>query len=774
MPESINDKDTLLKLINILSSFTNPTIDNITEKLSKDYVLTTDIDLSDTPICSIGYRPDINIPENTTFQGFTGTFDGQGHHIIISKLDEECFYGFFGKLTAPDSKSPYIRNLTIIYKPFKPYVPIVIDDGAMFFGDETYINNISSNNIITIDNNSVDYNSFGFFAGSCTGYSITNCTVYILDKYSIRLFGRQGAADIRGYENIGGFIGFADNCVIDQCVTNIGHYFTLINQSAIREIYSSFCIGKLNNSVFTNSYISVGRHTNIDLFVPSGFSNTFGSMIGQVCSSIGTITEYNNNGTVKTRIPNLVQYIIVSIEHTTNIYCNNTFGSIGGLIGIVKPNITGADNFDSLTQDVTITNCLGIISNNTLYYIQEGTIGAIIGSIQPQPNQRRSPSISNCAVMYGKNTKFVGNMVASIIGVNTNRLPFKISKMGVYYESYFFNGKLVNNRDIGFNIGTLNLTDSTNTDIPLTSELYSYSESGALPSSKLTSIGDSTKADIYNIIKYSYDTSSEKHLWVDYLLEFDTSYNKTQLSNAFTNLCIATYHEPRAKTIALHAIICIMRNKDILQFTSNYDTLATVISNKSFNQPITDKNNITVIIPQDHIYTLDYNKDYFFLEKSISITTQHPIFGINYSYDIVSIDKYIVSSEDNNFRQNIQTVGSFIIKGADQIIGQIFLTDTEYAKPDLSYLTRPLFINYSDKINIYTDPAFVPLSRTQPPPPPSRQYYAPFYPPPNNRDIALSQYQQYQQIRPAAYGVNSANMGQNYQQPMMPIHFYPN
>ncbi len=217
-----------------------------------------------------------------------------------------------------------------------------------------------------------------------------------------------------------------------------------------------------------------------------------------------------------------------------------------------------------------------------------------------------------------------------------------------------------------------------------------------------------------------------------------------------------------------------MRNKDILQFTSNYDTLATVNSNKSFNQPITDKNNITVIIPQDHIYTLDYNKDYFFLEKSISITTQHPIFGINYSYDIVSIDKYIVSSEDNNFRQNIQTVGSFIIKGADQIIGQIFLTDTEYAKPDLSYLTKPLFINYSDKINIYTDPAFVPLSRAQPPPPPSRQYYAPFYPPPNNRDIALSQYQQYQQIRPAAYGVNSANMGQNCQQPMMPMHFYPN
>lgn len=766
----------------LLTGSTAQELTELQNSLARNFILTLDIDLSDIPICSIGAQ----LPD----RGFTGSFDGNGHTITICKIDTTCFYGLFAKaigtenninnsLTSIDKNSNFIRNLNIIYKsdiPFKQYVP---KNPAKIYTqeEEEQYKAIPDENLFIITNTSNNFNSFGFLIGACENYTIENCTVCILDKYSIKLTGAVQSADIKGYENIGGLIGKATTCYINKCTINIGHFFSLINYSAIREIYASLCIGNLTNSSLIDTYMTVGRYTAIDLFVPSGFSNTFGSMIGLFKSGIGVPNRVEIIGGIKTvtnRLTNTVINNIISIDHTTYIYCNRTFGSIGGLFGIIKAGIIQGE----IGEAAQVTNCLGFISNNTLYNIEEGNIGGIFGSLQSDANpaQNKSPEIYECAIMYGKNNIFNANNIGGIIGANINRLAFSIRDLAVYFENYFFNGKRINDPILGYNIGSLNLTDTTS-EIPFSDRLYAYSESGHISGSKLTSINSTTKAEVYHTIKLAYDNDPNKNRWVDYLFEFDKSYNNTQLSEAFTKMCV-NFIDSRPKTIAQHAIMYIMRNKDIYQFTSNISTLRLVISNFSNKHSFNDVNNITVIIPKDHIYDLDYNKDYFFLEKSITVRAKHPIFNHIYIHNIISLGSNIYSSDFNVFRSFVNTsnVGSFLLKSVDNIIGQIYFTDTEYAKPDCCI--KPLFKEYTNKCNIYTSTEFIRLPLVQPPPPPSMQYYAPFYPPnsTNNRGVyvantPLSPFQS--QI---SGGNNNYNkyFPQNTQQPLCHVSFYPN
>jgi hypothetical protein len=760
------------------------TLEELQNSLGKSYELTSDIDLSDTPICSIGAQ----IPN----RGFTGSFDGKGYTITICKIDRTCFYGLFAKaigntnnidnnLTSIDKNKNFIRNLNIIYKtdiPFKQYIP---KNPAKIYTqeEEEVYKAIPDENLLILENNSDDFNSFGFFIGACENYTIENCTVCILDKYSIKLTGQVQEADIKGYENIGGLIGKAQNCYINKCNINIGHYFSLFNFSAIREIYASLCIGNLTNSSLIDTYMTVGRYTAIDLFVPSGFSNTFGSMIGLFKSGIGVSNEIgivNGQSVVTSRLTNTIINNIISIDHTTYIYCNRTFGSIGGLFGIIKAGIIQGE----IGEAAQITNCLGFISNNTLYNITEGNIGGIFGSLQSDTNpaQGKSPQIYECAIMYGKNTLFNANNIGGIIGANINRLAFSIRDLAVYFENYYFNGERLNDPVLGFNIGSLNLTNNSSTaEIPFSDRLYAYSESGHIPGSKLTSINSTTKAEVYNTIKLAYDNDENKNKWVDYLFEFDKSFNNKQMSDAFTKMCIH-FKDSRPKLIAQHAIMYIMRNKDIHEFTTNLSTLRLVISSFSNKYGVEDINNITVIIPKDHIYDLQYNKDYYFLEKSITVSAKHPIFNHIYIHNIVSIGNRIYSSDFNVFRTfaNTSNIGAFLLKSVDNVIGQIYFTDTEYAKPDCC--PKPMFKEYTDKCNIYTSTEFIRLPLVQPPPPPSMQYYAPFYPP-NSRGGA---YVANTPLAPYQSQIGNSNNGNNYtkyfpqnsQQPLCQGSFYPN
>ncbi|MDL2261149.1 hypothetical protein LJC08_02815 [Methanimicrococcus sp. OttesenSCG-928-J09] len=291
---------TLLLLSNIAAADTNePTIHKIStaddlKKIGTDdfllsdyYILTKDIQITDTVWNSIGNKTD----------PFTGTFDGDGHTITFANdvtlqnkgSDSENGYGLFGNI-----EMATITNINLKTK-----------------------------------NMSAEGNNVGALVGYSLGnygfsYMIIDCHVEIPD-----------GSTLKGKDNVGGLIGYSDDTSIFNCSANISG--SLESTENIGGLVGKFIGGNVSFS----SVVSTGEMVNTAADNVGGLIGQFhygafyDSSFDMCAAEIESITTTGNN------VGGFIGLLDEKYTKLTIEYCNVTVtgdikggANTGGFIGL--------------------------------------------------------------------------------------------------------------------------------------------------------------------------------------------------------------------------------------------------------------------------------------------------------------------------------------------------------------------------------------------------------------------------------------------------------
>lgn len=154
----------------------------------KCFKLTTNLDFNGSNFTPIGYNNDPERPNGET--AFQGVFDGDGYSISGIKITGDYDIGLFGFIYGPT-----IKNLTLSNSQIVGYSGVggIVGSTA---GDTHTIENCHVTSDVKITGSGEDSYMIGGIVGCNETGTITNCT---------------SAAEVRGYEAVGGIAGSISN-----------------------------------------------------------------------------------------------------------------------------------------------------------------------------------------------------------------------------------------------------------------------------------------------------------------------------------------------------------------------------------------------------------------------------------------------------------------------------------------------------------------------------------------------------------------------------------
>jgi hypothetical protein len=324
--------------------------------LNGSYILTQDIDMSSYTSVSIGS----NDPSGN---GFTGSFDGQNHIVIITQISN-TYSAFFAACIG--NTNNVITHITVKYNnQFPP---------------------------VTTFNCSLSYPIPGGLIGiSSANTTVSYCKVVFSNYYTM------GSTTTLPFAS-GGFIGVASG-IINNCTLECGNYFKILKYN-----FGGFFIG-INNANISDCNIILGNNCIIDSTSgPSGGISGTSSNIARCTLTIGDNCTIRGGdiGLISGQLYNniTIENCIIKCGDSLSMRSFSSGQGLGSLIGLCDDNII-------LRKSIALLR-------NTVLLGQTSTVytGGIIG------NKSNALEISNCFALYN-DYSIRGRNANAIIGIGS-------------------------------------------------------------------------------------------------------------------------------------------------------------------------------------------------------------------------------------------------------------------------------------------------------------------------------------------------------------------
>ncbi|MBR2303267.1 MAG: InlB B-repeat-containing protein [Clostridia bacterium] len=260
--------------------------DLVRENLSKNFKLTSNIDLKNAEWSPIG----------TDSEPFTGTFDGNGYTISNLKVSNVRIAGLFGYTQGATFKNVSINNVSISN---------TTESGVEMRQLGALVANMdggsaekcsATNVVVSVGKISDSYSKPSIYMGGLIGRVVgeNDQKVNISKCYTTGSIIVQETVDNNAYRNVcvGGLVGDAAHVAVANCYSTASVNCSSVNSHTAAMLYAGGMIGNIANATLTNSYatgdVSVSVKINARV---SGLVGGFDSTIQTSgCFTTGNIT----------------------------------------------------------------------------------------------------------------------------------------------------------------------------------------------------------------------------------------------------------------------------------------------------------------------------------------------------------------------------------------------------------------------------------------------------------------------------------------------------